>query len=310
MDNYERLIEKIASISGLEKEEIEMKIEEKRNKLSGLISKEGAAQIVAAELGISLDQEKFKIGELVPGMRKVNVIAKVIDLSPIRVFKTKSGKESKVVSLNIADETSNIRAVLWDTKHIELIEKGEISLGSVVEIKNATIRENELHLGNFSEIKSINHNFESIVTEKQYQEKEISKIRKGESVKVRAFIVQIFEPRTYFFCSECNKKIEQEICQIHSDNIPEKRIVFNVILDDGSSSIRAVFFNDLVSFIGYNNIDEKEKNNFLIDNLLGKEMYFYGDIRENAFFNNLELIVDKIEEVNIDELLTKLERKD
>ena len=50
MDNYEKLLDRISRSSGLAKEEIEKKVEAKKAKLSGLISKEGAAQIVAAEL--------------------------------------------------------------------------------------------------------------------------------------------------------------------------------------------------------------------------------------------------------------------
>ena len=59
--NYENLLRKIANSSGLEKEEIERRVEAKRAKLSGLISKDGAAQVIAAELGISFDNEQLKI---------------------------------------------------------------------------------------------------------------------------------------------------------------------------------------------------------------------------------------------------------
>ncbi|MCK4647856.1 DUF2240 family protein, partial [Candidatus Pacearchaeota archaeon] len=126
IDNYERILEKISKSSGLEKEEIERRIEAKRAKLSGLISKEGAAQVIAAELGISFDNEKLKIEELLPGMRKVNVIGKVINLSPVRTFTTKKGDAGKVANVFLADDTSNIKVVLWDTNHISLIEKEEI----------------------------------------------------------------------------------------------------------------------------------------------------------------------------------------
>jgi len=63
--------------------------------LAGLISQEGAAQIVAAELGINFDNEKLKINELLPGMRKVNVVGKVINLFPVRTFTTKKGGRGK-----------------------------------------------------------------------------------------------------------------------------------------------------------------------------------------------------------------------
>src|SRR3972149_7862585 len=124
--NYERIIEKISRASGVSKEEIESKIEAKRSKLSGLISKEGAAQVIAAELGVSFEGEKLKIDELLPGMRNVNLLGKVINIFPVRTFKTKKGDESKVVNFFVADESSNIKVVLWDTHHVEMVEKGEI----------------------------------------------------------------------------------------------------------------------------------------------------------------------------------------
>ncbi len=120
MENYERIIEKISKISNLEKEEIERRVEAKRAKLSGLISKDGAAQVIAAELGISFDNEKLKIEELLPGMRKVNTFGKVVNIFPVRSFKTKKGDDGKVVNLFIADDTSNIKVVLWDTNHLHL----------------------------------------------------------------------------------------------------------------------------------------------------------------------------------------------
>jgi ssDNA-binding replication factor A large subunit len=97
MSNYERIIEKISKISNKEKSEIELLVETKRARLSGLISKEGAAQIVAAELGINFDNQRLKIEELLPGMKKVNVIGKIINIYPIKTFKTKKGDESKLL---------------------------------------------------------------------------------------------------------------------------------------------------------------------------------------------------------------------
>ena len=124
--NYEKIIEKIARASNLDKEEIKRKVQAKRAKLSDLISYEGAAQIVAVELGINFENEKLKINELLPGMRKVNVIGKIITLFPVRAFKNSKGEDSKVANFVLADDTSNIKIVLWDTNHIALIEEGNI----------------------------------------------------------------------------------------------------------------------------------------------------------------------------------------
>ena len=119
-ENYEKILERISRSSGVEKEELDRRVEAKRAKLSGLISKDGAAQIIAAELGISFDNERMKINELLPGMKRANVVGKVISLFPVRTFE-RQGKKNKVVNFIIADETSNIKVVLWDTNHIELI---------------------------------------------------------------------------------------------------------------------------------------------------------------------------------------------
>ena len=55
--NYERILEKISKASGLNIADLEQKVDEKRNKLSGLISKEGAAQVIATELGVSFEND-------------------------------------------------------------------------------------------------------------------------------------------------------------------------------------------------------------------------------------------------------------
>ena len=308
--NYEKILEKIAKSAGLEKEEIERRIEAKRAKLSGLISKEGAAQIIAAELGISFDNEKLKIDELLPGMRKVNVVGKVIGLFPVRTFMRK-GEEGKVANLVIADETSNIKVVLWDTNHIELIEKGEIVEERAVEILNATMRDNEIHLGSFSELKLSDEVLENVKTEKIVKEKNIVDFRIGDSLSVRAFIVQAFEPRFFNVCPECKKKVNPEgddfVCGEHGKVVSEKRALINIVLDDGTESIRTVLFHENLAGLGITELENQERLSNQKEDLLGKEMIFSGNVRNNKFFNNPEFIVDEVKEVNLDELIEKLE---
>ncbi len=310
-DNYERILEKISKSAGVEKEEIERKVEAKRAKLSGLISKEGAAQVIAAELGISFDNEKLKIEELLPGMRKVNLTAKVINMSPVRSFTTKKGEEGKVVNLFVADDTSNIRVVLWDTNHIALVEKGDIKEGSVIEFVNGTMRDGELHLGSFSELKLSSETFENVHTEKIIKEKPIASFNVADNIGVRAFIVQIFEPRFFNVCPECKKKANAEgenfVCGEHGTVIPEKRTIMNLVIDDGTESIRAVLFHDTISGLGIADITDAEKITEQKEALLGKEMFFSGNVRMNTYFNNPELIIDNVQEVNLDELIGKLE---
>ena len=209
LGNYEKILNVLSKSSGLSIDELEKKVEVKRSKLAGLISKEGAAQVIAAELGISFEDEKLKIENLMSGMKRVNVIGRIIDLSPVRTF-VRKGVEARVANMRIADETSNVKVVLWDNHHIDLLEKGEIVKDKVVEILNGSMRDNEIHLGSFSELKLSDIVLDNVVTERVVLKKNIVDFRMDENVVVRDFIVQAFEPRFFEVCPECKKKAVPE----------------------------------------------------------------------------------------------------
>lgn len=310
MDNYVKLVERISKSSNLAIDEIERKVEAKRAKLSGLISKEGAAQIVAAELGINFDQELLKISELVPGMKRANVIGKIIKVGPIREF-NKNGREGKVANLIIADESSNMRVVLWDTNHIALFEKGDIKENDVIEISNGGVRNNELHLSTFSDIKKSKEKMDDVVTEAVFAERKIKDAKSGENLKTRAIIVNSFEPRYFEVCPECGKRALENECKTHGSVVPVKRALINIILDDGSETIRSVIFGDEIAKLGLTKeqIFSTEEFNKVKNSLLGEEKIFAGQIRTNQLYNTTEFTIQEIKEVNQDELIKKLEAK-
>ncbi len=306
LGNYERIVEKIAKHSGLSVDEVNRKIEAKRAKLSGLISQEGAAQIVAAELGINFENEKLKIEELLPGMRKINISGKIVRLFPIRSFKTQKGEDGKVLNLVLADETSNIKVVLWDTNHIALVEKGEINEGDVVDISNGSMRENEMHLGSFSEFKRSSKEIGEVRTDRVVREKKISDFKLGDSLSVRAFIVQAFQPKFFEVSKETGKKLTES--EREKGVATDRKALINIVIDDGTETIRAVIFNDNLSVLGLNDLENSERLSYQIEALLGREMIFSGNVRKNNFFNNEEFIIDGVKEVNLDELIANLEK--
>ncbi len=310
MDNYAQLIEKISRVSGISKEELERKVEAKRAKLSGLVSKEGAAQIVAAELGVNFDKEKLKISELVQGMKRVNVVAKIVDIYPIRSY-SKAGREGKVANLFIADSSGNAKAVLWDTNHISLIEQGKIKKGDAVEFSNAQVRNGEVHLGSFSDVKLSNEKIGDVVTKKIFSDKKIKDVKVGENARMRAVVVQLFEPKHFEVCPECGRRVLDDECKVHGKVEPKRRALLNVVLDDGSDSIRSVLFGETIYFLGL-----KEEEVFNIDkfmerknSILGEEKFFSGSIKANALYNTPEFNVEQIDEINVDSLLKELEAK-
>lgn len=310
MDNYVQLVERISLAAKLPKEDIERKVEAKRAKLSGLVSKEGAAQIVAAELGINFDKERMNISELVQGMRKANVLGKVIDVIAVRSY-NKNGKEGKVANLLIGDKSGNIKTVLWDTNHIALIEQGKIKKGDVIEISNGQMRNGELHLSSFSEVKLSKEVIENVIENKVFSLTKLSDIKVGQSVSVRAVIVQVFEPRYFEVCPECGKRAYEQECKIHGKVEPKKRALMNVVLDDGSDSLRSVIFGDNIQQLGLSEeeIFSLEKFAEKKNSIVGEEKVFFGNVKANALYNTTEFSIERMESVDPVQLMKDLETK-
>jgi len=307
-ENYKQLVEFISQHSGIAVDEIERRVEAKRAKLAGLISKEGALQVIAAELNINFDNQSIKISQIVPGMRKINIIGKVINLFPIKEY-NKNGRSGRIGSFILADETSNIRTVLWDENHIGLIANGQVYKEGVIEITNATLRNGELHLTSFSELKPSTKSIGNIVVNKPATKKEISKFNPNDNVTARAFIVQMYEPKFFQICPECKKKANDlNECATHGKVIPEKRALLSFVIDDGSESIRAVMFSDqLEKIFTKEEIETSELFAIKKAELLGKEVVVSGQVRRNPLYNSNEFIVNGIVEIDLDKLIEELE---
>jgi replication factor A1 len=314
MQNYDLLIDRISKAANIELAEVERRVEAKKAKLSGLISKEGAAQIIAAELGINFEDQDLKIAELMSGMRKVNVVGKVVNIFPVREF-DKNGRSGKVANLILADDTGSTRVVLWDINHIALIEDGTIKVGDVVEIKAGATRDSEIHLSGFSEIKKSDKVLDDVKTEPSVKEVVLKDAQQGQNIRVRTVVVQVFQPRFYFVCPECNKKVNQEgekfRCAEHGEVKPKERAILNFVIDDGTENMRVVMFSDQInSLISEEDLKDADKATAFRDDFLGTEIYLSGRVSRNKLFNNLEIIASGVERVEVENLISELDKKE
>jgi len=75
----------------------------------------------------------YRIKDLKPGMRQVDIRAKVLEVSQPRLITTRAGSYASVANALITDETGNIRVPLWN-KQIE-----EISAGDSVQVESACV---------------------------------------------------------------------------------------------------------------------------------------------------------------------------
>ena len=156
--SYSEIVEKLSAETKLSSEDIDELVALKLDQLSGLISKEGAAHIIANEKGVKLFNDitpstELKINRISTDRRAVNTVGKVTRVFDVRQFTTKTGREGQVGAFFIGDETGKIRITLWGDQANEL---RKIKEGSIVKVKNALVRDNngfrELHLNDKSEL--------------------------------------------------------------------------------------------------------------------------------------------------------------
>ena len=312
MKNYELLVDRIAKASGLERAEVERKIEAKKAKLSGLISKEGAAQIISAELGISFEDEDLKVAELIGGLRKVNVVGKIMNIFPVREFE-KNDRKGKVANFILADDSGSTRVVLWDTNHIAMIEDELIKVGDVVEIKNGSTRDSEIHLSSFGELKKSSVEMAEVKNAPAASEVGLDEVRQGMSVKARGIVVQVFQPRFYSVCPTCNKKGmlgDDGVFKCAEHGVVEKkdRAILNFVLDDGTETMRIVMFSDQIALVvPEEDLKDEAKALAFRDDFIGTEIYLSGNVKTNNFFNNLEIIASGVEKVDVENLIKELD---
>src|SRR3989338_1478162 len=104
---YEEIVSKIEEKTGTAKAEIEAKVAEKLKQLYGLVSKEGAAHIIANEMGVKIFEVtsgKLKVKNLLQGMKNVELQGVVRRIYEVREFKTEK-REGKVGSFLFADDS-------------------------------------------------------------------------------------------------------------------------------------------------------------------------------------------------------------
>ena len=251
------VIAKINEKTSISEQEINDKIKAKLDQLSGLVSKEGAAYIIANELGVKLFEQtsgKLQVKNILAGMRDVETVGKVTRKFDVREFQRKDGNPSKVGSFIIGDETGTIRIVCWGSKADELSNFNE---NDIVKVKAGYVRENngqkEVHMNDKSII-SVNPEGETVGT--VVQTAKAASIRKSiaelnetsNNVEILGTIVQSFEPRFFEVCPQCGKRAKPTegnfVCPDHQNVTPDYSYVMNAVLDDGTETIRAVFFRE------------------------------------------------------------------
>jgi len=320
--DFNELLQKIIEKTGSSQDEIQKKILEKQQELSNLVSKEGAAYIIAKELGLDVFpkvKRRLEIKNVVPKIRDLKLTARVVRVFEPREFKGKNGKKGKVASIILGDETGNIRLSLWDDQ-TNIVEK--LNPGMAVETFGAYTREDgvggvELRLGNRGGVRILEQS--ELPTFEKLKRPEagrinIADLKEGETAEIRASLVQLFETSIFYeVCPQCGRRVVKEgnefKCDEHGKVEPTKTIVLSGIIDDGTGNIRVVFFRDAaLELIGMDIKKALENEESFFDNIdvLGKEFIINGKVRKNKMFNRLEFVANSVKEADSIEEANKI----
>jgi len=308
----EVLLEKIVKSTKHSKEDVEELILKKQQELSNLVSKEGAAYIVAKELGLDLVERKrfeVKIKDIVAG-RSFTLRARVIRVFPAKEYEGKTGK-FKVGNVILGDGSGSIRMSLWDLQ-TEVLDK--LEPGMAIEIFGGYAKENnrgelEVRVGRSGGIKKTEGEDLPKVEEVSAAGPRkvcISDFSSSGSYRMRAMVAQVFENEKFYeICPKCGGRAREDgkkwVCKEHGKVKPTFSIVVSGVLDDGSGNVRGVFFREVgAKFLGMTMEQVLERRGKLFDyvDVLGKEFIFEGRVRMNQMFNRSEFIVNKVEEVD------------
>ena len=365
---FDTLIKKLVEKSGESRENIDKRIAEKLNEFSGLISKEGAANIVANELNIPIGDiaaGPFKMSELRLGMKNITVCGKVITKYNVTTF-AKNGREGRVASLLFADLTGNCRVTFW---HDDVLLHERILENDVISLTNLSTKENRSVLeltasantrivrdispvdaealsqiasrkgANFNQAASGSSSFSVSENSSSYAgangvdasnaalgqsgqggraaesvsssgsgfartaavRKSICDISATDAlVEVVGVVVQVFKPAAFTVDKTTGKKVRLDPGMPADVLHHEQRYVMNIVVDDGTETVRAVFFGDECQrLIGaqsasVQSLQMLKENEYEFSKaktqLLGRIIQLSGKVVKNQLYDRIELI--------------------
>ena len=207
------------------------------------------------------------ISEIKPQQGLICVQGIIQTISEEREFTRSDGSTGRVASMSIRDTTDEIRVVAWDENVERLNEIREEEM-KFVKIFFGGIRQKdsdaiEIHLSPQSHlrpssripvalrgveiVKEEQTSTQSIPEYHKMQLSELSETEDGVMVEVLGKVIRLFQQSPYYHsCPQCRKKVTETdagwICQEHQIVQPQIRFRLSGTLDDGTSTIRTIFF--------------------------------------------------------------------
>lgn len=144
MPTYDETIKALLAVPGVTREQIDEKIRQKKEKIgAGYLNDEGAAFLVAGDMGVTLQEAPGPASEtkdLQVGSKDVSLEARVLCVSPVRNLTRKDGSPLMLRTMAVYDGSGPAVTVkLWDEK-AQIPGLDELGPGDPVRITRAYVR--------------------------------------------------------------------------------------------------------------------------------------------------------------------------
>ena len=92
----------------------------------------------------------MKIIELKPGMRRVDISAKVLNISDTREVTTRAGEQSRVATAEVSDDSGTVKLTLWNEQidQVKANDNVKIENGYVTSFRGET----QLNVGRYGKL--------------------------------------------------------------------------------------------------------------------------------------------------------------
>lgn len=274
------------------------------------------------------------IEEVVKNEGVYSIQGEITEIDNLKEIEFKDKTKGKLLSFILVDETAAIRVTLWREQaeqNLDLKVGDKIRLTKIIVKKNSFSGRNEVSLNSGSMIeKNIkldlkNKADSSNLNQRNGKEQNNSYYNNVVNIKdiknegfftIKGFIAKEINRITFYeACTTCHKKAENCTCSEGPKNL-EYRQIFNIIIDDGSETIRGSLIGDIADkLLGLKAIDvklelESEHGEVFLKDisipLMGKELVFRGKTKFSTYNNQYELTINDFKEIDSDSELTKL----
>lgn len=285
------------------------------------LSERGSYEISEDTVEVPIYQGKqVKVSGLQPDDRNLIIEGRISRIYPPKDINTSAGEQIKLLNFELMDNTGTVRVTAWREKADEMTNYKQNDLVKLENVySKAGFREGvDLQMNQYSQITKLEKTDEEIPEVEPYNpdavpdEKQkliVDLAENDKNIRIRANITNVFKtPLLMNYCEKCNGRINNEdqslACEACGPQEKTREVVMVALeIDDGSSSIRSVCYNNAVYSIFNTSLeeikDELQKNdaNAFFEKIkarvLGKELIFVGNTRINKMSNDLEFLINK-----------------